>query len=42
MNVASGKPGWQWENPGIGVGNAVLTGDSIDLPLPELTAIALP
>lgn len=42
LDVVSGKPRWHWENPGIGVREAVLAGDSIVLPLPELTAIALP
>ncbi|MFD9477937.1 protein kinase [Streptomyces nojiriensis] len=42
LDLATGKPRWRWEHPGIGRPDAVVHGGSVVLPLPELTAIALP
>ncbi|MFE2325540.1 protein kinase [Streptomyces sp. NPDC059385] len=42
LDVADGKPRWRWEHPAIGARDAVLHGDSVVLPLPALTAVALP
>ncbi|MFE1413870.1 protein kinase [Streptomyces sp. NPDC058746] len=42
LDLATGKPRWHWEHPGISHRGAVLHGDVVVLPLPELTSIALP
>ncbi|MFJ8016459.1 protein kinase [Streptomyces sp. NPDC096339] len=42
LDPDTGQSRWRWENPGIGSRGAVLHGDSVVLPLPALTAVALP
>ncbi|MFD8950387.1 protein kinase [Streptomyces xanthophaeus] len=42
LDPATLKTVWQWKDVRIGRRDAVLTGDDVVLPLPELTAIALP
>ncbi|MDX3539826.1 hypothetical protein PV721_37025 [Streptomyces sp. MB09-01] len=41
LAVGGSKPRRHWEHPGIGRRDAVLHGDGVVLPLPELTAVAL-
>ncbi|MFD8636024.1 protein kinase [Streptomyces sp. NPDC059533] len=42
LDLHTGETSWRWEHPAIGTRNAVLHGDSLVLPLPALTAVALP
>ncbi|MFD9723140.1 protein kinase [Streptomyces sp. NPDC059072] len=42
LDLATGRPRWRWDHPWIRRHDAVLHGDSVVLPVPGLTAVALP
>ncbi|MCX5194605.1 protein kinase [Streptomyces sp. NBC_00249] len=42
LDLATGKPRRQWEEPSLGAGDVLLAGDLLVLPRPGLRAVALP
>jgi hypothetical protein len=42
LDLTTGKPRRQWEDPAVGAGDVLLAGDLLVLPRPELAAVPAP